>query len=122
MEGPVTASLPREEVEAIIATVSAFDREPLSEDVLLKAVRYVANKFEVDIREARSEKGNLTFRGKRSGNVTSVRVEDRSRYHCWNYNVMQGDSSEWDTRTTSELVWRICGHPSRFIAKPTVAK
>jgi len=71
-------SLPRQEVEAIIAKVLAFDREPVSAEVLLKAVRFVAERF--------------------------------------------GDASEWVSRKTSELVWKICGRPSQFTSKPRIGK
>jgi hypothetical protein len=114
--------LPCEEIDAIIEEVSAFDREPLSEDVLLKAVRFMEGRLKLEIKEERSEKGLLRFTSRRSHNMTTVRVVDKSHYHCWNYNIIQGDASDWDAKTTSAVVWWICGHPNHFIARPRVAK
>jgi hypothetical protein len=54
MEGPMIAYLPRQKVEAIVASVLVFDREPLGENVLLKAVRYVAERLDLEIEEERS--------------------------------------------------------------------
>jgi hypothetical protein len=111
----MTVRLPREAIDAIIREVSVFDREPLSEDVLLKAVRYIAGRFELKIKEQRSEQGYPRFRSPSPSKLTTVSVEDRLRYHCWGYDIQQGDTSEWDAKATSELAWSICGHPYKFL-------
>lgn len=113
---------PREEIDAIIKEVSLLDREPLSEEVLLKAVRYLANWLEVEVAEGRSERGYLQFRSRGSGDIFRVRVDDL-HYHCWRQNVMQGDASEWNEKATSELAWKVCNHPYKYLVlTPKVAK
>jgi hypothetical protein len=116
--------LPRQEVEAIVATVSALDREPISWDVLLKAVRFVAERLGDEIQETdeRAERGLLRFRSRRWNFSTSVSIEDGHHYHCWGYCIIQGDTSEWVAATTSELVWKIFGPPSLFVALPRGGK
>lgn len=107
-------SLPREEIDAIVKDVSAFDREPLSDDACSKP-SVMVERLKLEMKEERSQKGYLRFTSRRSHDMTTVRVEDESSYHCWNYNIIQGDASEWNAKTTSELVWRICGRP-RFLS------
>ena len=117
-------SLPRQEVEATIARVLAFDQEPVSADVLLKAVRFVAQRFGDEIEEIdeRAQKGLLRFRSGRWDYLTTVKIEDGLVYHCWGFDIKQGDTRQWVAKTTSELVWKICGNPNIFVATPKVAK
>jgi len=118
MEGSVPVYLPRTEIDALTKAVLAFDREPLSEETLLKAVRLMSERLRLDIKEERSRNGDLQLRSK-LGDILTVHVE-AAHYHCNNYNVRQGDASEWDAKKNSEVVWRICGNPRVFIesAKP----
>jgi hypothetical protein len=104
--------LARQEIAKIEAEISAFDREPVSAETLLKAVRHIAHRFTLGIDERRLPDGAVQLKYRHT--TTTVRVTPgENRYHGSYFDVMDG-IYDYKDMITSALAWMICQHPNKF--------